>query len=184
MRERAPSIRTCAGTRQSYPSGELLRWFLAPDGTAWPDVNGKAGGRGAWTCVTKDAIEGASERGGFARAFRTKVPVMPASEACSRVLKLGTKWWYNRLGLANRASALAVGQASVREAFRESRAPLVLLADDAGAAALSKYGQQAQRKSSNVVRWRHGAALGGSLGREFVSVVAVAPSAFDSDLWR
>lgn len=178
------SERTCCGTRATHPEGELLRWFLGPDSTPWPDVSRRAGGRGAWTLPTSAAVESAATRGGFARAFQCKVARVAPELLVERAAERVTKWWYNRMGLANRAGALAVGQASAREAFRDGRAALLIMAQDAGSAAQQKFGAQAERKRVPLVVARSGASVGASLGREFVSVTAVCPSAFAVDLER
>ncbi len=178
------SERTCCGTRATHPETELLRWFEGPDGTVWPDVCRCVGGRGAWTLPTVEAITQAAERGGFARAFKNQVPRTGPEMLLSRAVERMTKWWYNRMGLANRAGALAVGQASAREAFRDGRAALLILAHDAGSAAQQKYGTQAERKRVPLVIAHSGESVGASLGREFVSVTAVRPSPFAKDLER
>lgn len=183
-RRRDDSVRTCVGTRTTGTDATLLRWFLGPDETPWPDVSGRAGGRGAWTQPSVAAIEAALKRGGFARAFQTRVRGVGVEDLVSRVVSLGGKGWHNRLGLANRAGALAIGQASAREALREGRAALVVLADDAGEAGKQKFSRDAERKALPSVWVRHGAWPGAALGREFVSVVTVARSPFADDLLR
>lgn len=183
-RRRPQPERTCVGTRASGTSATLLRWFLGPDGTPWPDVSGRAGGRGAWTRPDREAVGAALRRGGFSRAFSTQVRGVNVEELSARVRALGEKGWHNRMGLANRSGALAIGQASAREALRDGRVALVVLADDAGEAAKQKFSRDAERKQLPTVWVREGAALGAALGREFVSVVTVASSPFADDLLR
>lgn len=179
-----PSSRTCCGTRTSHRDEELLRWFLGPDGTPWPDVSRRAGGRGAWTLPTREAISQAMVQGGFARAFRGSVARVEAEMLVERASERLIKWWYNRMGLANRAGALAVGQVSARESFRDGRAALLVLSSDAGSAAQQKYSLQAGRKQVPRIDVRSGATLGASLGRSFVSLAVVRKSAFAADLER
>ena len=131
-----------------------------------------------------DALGAALRRGGFSRAFSTQVRGVNVEELSARVRALGEKGWHNRMGLANRSGALAIGQASAREALRDGRVALVVLAEDAGEAAKQKFSRDAERKQLPTVWVREGAALGAALGREFVSVVTVASSPFADDLLR
>jgi predicted RNA-binding protein YlxR (DUF448 family) len=184
MSRRPSSERTCCGTRTSHRDEDLLRWFLGPDGTPWPDVARRAGGRGAWTLPTRAAIHQAVSHGGFARTFRSGVGRADADLLVERASERLIKWWYNRMGLANRAGALAVGQVSARESFRDGRAALLVLSSDAGSAAQQKYSLQAGRKQVPRIDVRSGATLGASLGRSFVSLAVVRKSAFAADLER
>ncbi len=181
------SERTCVASRETQPREGLLRWFVGADGTPWPDWTGRAArdtGRGAWTAPTPAAIEEAVRAGAFARAFRTKLAPHTAEELVSRAVSLGTKGWYNRLGLANRARALAIGQVAAKEAFREGRNGLLIMADDAGDATQAKFRANASRKRLPVVVVRSGSRVGESLGKSFVSIVVVQSSVFAEDLKR
>ena len=132
-----------------------------------------------YTERTSGSIRQAAKTGGFARGFQAAVKGEPET-LVMRAQESGTKAWFSRLGLANRAGVLSVGEAASREGSR-SAGWLLLLADDAGKSTSQKYEAQAIRKGATVVR-ASGYALGRALGREYVSVVTVQASPFKFDL--
>ena len=161
----------------------MLRWFVGPDDTPWPDWTGRARvpGRSVYTERTAESVRQAAETGSFSRGFRAGVRA-DAEVLCDRVRTAGVEAWFSRLGLANRAGVLSVGDAACREGTRQSEW-LLLLASDAGASTARKYEAQASRKGATIVR-ANGAALGRALGREYVGVVVVQASPFKNDLQR
>ena len=177
----SPQTRTNVASRKREPQEDLLRWFVGPDETPWPDWTGKARvpGRSAYTERTIGSIREAAKTGGFARGFRTNISA-DAETLVLRAQEAGVRAWFSRLGLANRAGVLAVGDAASREGSRTA-GWLLILADDAGKSTAQKYEAQATRKGATVVR-ASGHALGRALGREYVSVVTVQASPFKIDL--
>lgn len=188
MARREPtSMRTCAGTRRREARDGLVRWMLGPDGTPWPDWTGRSArlnGRGAWTLADAKAVSRAMERGGFARAFRGRVGRVDSVQLVERLAVAGRKAFFERLALGNRAGAVAIGQNAVRERFAMSDGGVLLVADDAGSSARSRYVTNARRKSVPTIRVSSGAVLGAPLGREFVSVALVDDGPFAEDLRR
>lgn len=181
------STRTCVGTRSENPREALLGWFVGPDGTPWPDWTGRGGrhvGRGAWTLPSEAAIRQAAKRNGFAGAFRAELAPYSADILLDRVRASGRKVFLERIGLANRAGALAVGQASALERMASGKVVLLLLAQDGGASGQNKFEYTARVRGIETLVVESGATLGAALGREFVSVVAVERSAFSRDLVR
>ena len=70
-RKRAPGTqRFCAVTGAVRPVEELMRFVIAPDGTAVPDLKRRLPGRGIWITATRQALrvvrDGAGRRGGDA----------------------------------------------------------------------------------------------------------------------
>ena len=159
----------------------MLRWFVGPDNTPWPDWTGRARvpGRSVYTERGSESVREAASTGGFARGFRAGIRA-EADELCARACRAGTEAWFARLGLANRAGVLGVGDAASREGTRKD-GWLLLLADDAGLSTIRKYEAQAGRKGAAIVR-APGSKLGGALGREYVGVVVVQASPFKNDL--
>lgn len=179
-------LRTDVGSRRKMANDGLVRWFLGPDGTPWPDWTGRSErlGRGAWVEPTGEAVEAALRRGGFARAFRTAPGSVTPEVLLDRLVSSGTKVFLNRLGLANRAGVVAVGQTAVRAEGSRARGGLALLALDGGDAGQQRFGSWARAVGLSVARFRSGHVLGAALGREFVSVVVVQASPFAEDLTR
>jgi len=178
--------RTDAGAREVRDRDELVRWFVGPDGTPWPDWTGRSkrlGGRSAWTRPTVAAVRAAVRQGGFQRAFRGQVGRMDVDTLVARMVEQGRRAFFDRLGLACRAGELGIGQAAATEALAK-RPGLVILAADAGPSGSRKFTQQARRKGVPMLTAAQGEDLGAALGREFVSVVVVARSVFSDDLGR
>lgn len=137
-------------------------------------------GRSAHTRRDAEGVRDAASRNGFARAFKRGVKSPGADALVARALEAGQRAWSERLGLARRAGSVAVGQAAASEAMRGD-GWVLLLAEDAGDAAVRKFSENARRKQCRVVR-APGAFLGEALGREFVSVAVVARSPFSDAL--
>jgi ribosomal protein L7Ae-like RNA K-turn-binding protein len=108
---------------------------------------------------------------------------MDVDTLVTRMTQQGRRAFYDRLGLACRANALGIGHVSAAELLT-NRPALVILAADSGAAGQRKFAQQAARKNVPILTVETGADTGRALGREFVSVVVVARSAFADDLCR
>lgn len=179
-------LRTCVGCRGTAERAVLLRWFAGLDGVPVPDWSGRGArlsGRAAWTHCSASCIRLAVERGGFRRAFG-KVPRLVSADLIGSARELGEQVWFRRLGLANRARALGVGQEAARDGMSRvsSGEGLLVLAADAGGSGLSRFRVNAQRKGVAVVSVPTGARLGAGLGRDFVSAVYVEPGAFASTL--
>lgn len=65
-------LRTCVGCRRVVPQNELQRFVLV-EGVLTPDPGRTAAGRGAWLHPDPGCWDLACRRGGFSRAFRTRV---------------------------------------------------------------------------------------------------------------
>jgi len=174
----------CAGTRSRERRETLVRWFIGSDGTPWPDWTGRSArvGRGAHTEPTVEAVQQALVRGGFRRAFAREIGEVTVDTLVERMVVLGRKAFFNRIGLANRAAVLAVGQTACRERFVRGIPALLLVAADVGSAARTKFTVNARRRAVPIATVASGNELGLALGREFVGVVLVEASVFADDL--
>jgi len=68
----------CLGCGRRAPQHELLRFTAVPlDGAlvVVRDHDGRMGGRGLYTCASRDCVQQAIERRGFARGARGRVTV-------------------------------------------------------------------------------------------------------------
>jgi len=70
--------RMCVVTRQVRPVDELIRFVVAPDGAAVPDLKRKLPGRGLWVTATHGAVADAAKRGLFSRGFKKNVKAAPS----------------------------------------------------------------------------------------------------------
>lgn len=177
--------RTCVAERAPCARDAAIRWFAGPDGSAWPDWTGRArvGGRGAWTCADPACVAAIADGRALSRAVRAPVRAVPPSELVARAAAAGERVFLERLGLATRAGAAAVGEASSREAMRGA-GWLLLVADDAGESGVARAEANAIRKGRPVARVASGGRLGAATGRDFVSVIVIQASRFETDITR
>ncbi|CCE06948.1 conserved hypothetical protein [Bradyrhizobium sp. STM 3843] len=84
--EKSATMRTCAVSREVRPTGELIRFVVAPSGEVIPDIKRRLPGRGLWVSATRQAVAEAVRRHHFSRGFKRDVRVSPAlSQRPSRV---------------------------------------------------------------------------------------------------
>ena len=66
-------MRMCVGCREMKPKKELLRIVKSPEGEIHFDRVGKAPGRGAYICRSKDCLDKAVRQRQLERALETKI---------------------------------------------------------------------------------------------------------------
>ena len=67
-------LRQCLGCREMKPKKELVRVVKSPEGVISIDLRGKAPGRGAYVCPSKECLRRAIKSGALARGFETTIP--------------------------------------------------------------------------------------------------------------
>ena len=67
------SLRRCVVTKEQLPKTELLRIVKNKDGLVFPDVTGKANGRGAYIKKDLNVLKTAKEKKILERALETKI---------------------------------------------------------------------------------------------------------------
>ena len=87
---------------------------------------------------------------------------------------------YGLLGLARRAGGAVPGTEAVREAVREGRARLVLLAEDASPSQREKVERTLAGRPAPRVSFGDRSGLGAALGKRPVSAVAVTQASLAS----
>jgi uncharacterized protein len=131
-RKRAPGTqRFCAVTGVVGPVEELMRFVIAPDGTAVPDLKRRLPGRGIWITATRQALRVAMARKTFARGFKREVHV--ASDLVETTERLIERAALDALAMCHKAGRVAIGFANVETAL--ARAPIVAVLHAAEAAA-------------------------------------------------
>ncbi len=66
-------MRTCIGCREQKPKKELIRVVKNKEEEIFIDLSGKANGRGAYLCKSKDCLEKAIKSKALNRAFSTEI---------------------------------------------------------------------------------------------------------------
>lgn len=74
MRVKKVPLRKCLGCNEMKPKKELLRVVRNSQGIISIDTTGKAQGKGAYICDSKQCFEKAKETKAFNRAFKSDVP--------------------------------------------------------------------------------------------------------------
>ena len=67
-------MRQCVGCREMKPKKELVRVVKSPEGVISIDLKGKAPGRGAYVCHSKECLRKAIKSNALARGFETTIP--------------------------------------------------------------------------------------------------------------
>lgn len=167
----------CVGTRTIAGQEQLIRWFVGPDETHWPDWTGQTRGRfgrGVYTLRASRAVELAATRRQLIGGAALLLP---------RVRQAAEKALWDRLSLACRANAMAIGQVAVREALSKgSKNGVLVYASDAGKAGIEREYDRALARGAMAVEVPSGTRLAQALGREFVSSIWLEDSAFARDL--
>jgi hypothetical protein len=142
--------------RRDLVSGEvmdehrLIRFVIAPDGRAIPDLGRKLPGRGLWVEASKAAIDQAVQRGAFSRGAKRKVKA--EAGLSDEVETLLTARLLAGLGLARRGGYLVTGFDKVEAAIRSGRLALWIEACDGAADGRRKLDHAAHAAEKNLGR--------------------------------
>lgn len=68
------SLRQCVGCGEMKDKRALIRVVRSAEGSFSLDATGKASGRGAYVCRTKECLETAFKKKGLERSFKAPVP--------------------------------------------------------------------------------------------------------------
>ena len=107
--------RFCVATREVRPIENLIRFVVAPDGQAVPDLKRKLPGRGVWVTATQEALDAAIKGRAFARGFKRDVQV--SIDLVGRTERLLEKTALDALAVANKAGLVAIGFAKAESAL-------------------------------------------------------------------
>ena len=73
LKQRKIPMRMCVGCREMFPKKELMRVVKSPEGAISFDRVGKAPGRGAYVCKSKECFERAVKQRQLERALETHI---------------------------------------------------------------------------------------------------------------
>lgn len=162
--------RTCVGCRAAAEAGELVRLVLGPDGTVVADPRGGSIGRGAWVHPTAECLLRAVPKG-VAHTLKANVKTT-ADELVAQLRAAGLRRVLGLVGAAFRARKAAAGSTAATETLERGLGRLVVVAEDARAAAeLPAVVAAAKRGDSLVVGTK--AEVGAALGRADIGVVVI-----------
>jgi uncharacterized protein len=131
-RKAAPGTeRFCVATHAVKPVDEMIRFVVAPDGVAVPDLKRRLPGRGLWITATRQALETAIQRKAFARAFKRDVRVSPDLVAVTE--RLFEQAALDALAICHKAGKVAIGFAKTELALTRERVAALINAAEAAA---------------------------------------------------
>lgn len=165
----AGPVRRCivTGTRKS--PAEMLRFVVSPTGEVVPDIEATLPGRGIWLSASRDVVNTAVTKRGFAKAARARVTT--PEDLADRVEALLLRRCLELLGMARRAGQALAGYDKVRAELQGRRGALLLEARDGAAGGRGKV--RALAPSLPVVEMFDSTELGPALGREAAVHVVV-----------
>jgi predicted RNA-binding protein YlxR (DUF448 family) len=158
------------GCHASAEATALVRLVLGPDGTVVADPRGGSVGRGAWVHPTAECLQRAVPRG-VAHTLRTSVKTT-AEELATQLRAAGKRRALALLSAAARAKKTAAGATAAGEALERGLGHLVVIAEDARAAAeLGPVVSASERGETLTLGTK--AELGTALGRADTGVVVI-----------
>lgn len=172
--EETGPTRRCAATGVVQAKDRMIRFVVAPDGTATPDIAERLPGRGVWVTADATALALAAKKNAFARSAKQAVTV-PANLS-GQVRDLLVRQLVDLLGLARRAGELTAGRDKVEEALVRSISSVAVLLEASDGSETERARLRAKAPGATVVASLDGASLARALGREGVVVHAVVRS--------
>lgn len=86
MAEKSIPIRTCVCCRQEFAKKQLLRVVKNKDGKIFIDLSGKADGRGAYICKSKDCADKLLKKKVLNKVFACEIPESVYNELAEGIL--------------------------------------------------------------------------------------------------
>ena len=170
--------RSCLACREVKNKGSLLRFVLAPDRTVVPDLQQKLPGRGVYTCMKRSCLDRAAQKKQFSRGFKGEVSGAEAEALITQVTDKFEERIASYLSLANKGGKIASGSDQVMDKLKKGGAGILFLATDISADIGEKFRAVAKLKGVHCMTLFSKDRLGGLIGKELRSVLAVLDSGF------
>ena len=170
--------RSCLACREVKDKGTLLRFVLAPDRTLVPDLQQKLPGRGVYTCMKGSCLKLAAKKKQFSRGFQGEVLGAEGESLARQVSDKLEERIASYLSLANKGGKIASGSDQVLDKLKKGGVGLLFIATDISIDIGEKFRAVAKLKGVPCVTLFSKERLGGLLGKELRSVLAVLDSGF------
>ena len=174
--------RSCLACREIRDKASLLRFVLAPDRTVVPDLQQKLPGRGVYTCMKGSCLSRAAQKKQFSRGFKGEVLGAEAETLTSQVTEKLEERIASYLSLANKGGKIVSGSDQVMEKLKKGGTGILFLATDISADIGEKFRGVAKLKGVRCMTMFTKERLGGLIGKELRSVLAVMDSGFVASL--
>jgi len=179
---KADPLRSCLGCREVKPKDELLRFVLDPEGVLYPDISRKLPGRGAYTCFCRTCLENALKKKQFNRSFKGEVKLLPAAELLALIVSILEEKISSLIALANKAGKAVSGSDKVMDTLRKGEAAILIVAADTSNESKAKFFAAAERFGIETFMFSMKDRLGGPLGKETRTAIAVQKGSFAGTL--
>jgi predicted RNA-binding protein YlxR (DUF448 family) len=170
--------RSCLACREVKDKGSLLRFVLAPDRTVVPDLQQKLPGRGVYTCMNASCLGLAAKKKQFSRGFKGEVLGAEAETLMQQVTDKLEERIASYISLANKGGKIVSGSDQVLEKLKKGGAGILFVATDISVDIGEKFRAVAKLKEVRCVAMFTKERLGGLIGKELRSVLAVLDSGF------
>jgi hypothetical protein len=135
--DKSATMRMCAVSRKVRPTGELIRFVVAPTGEVTADLKRKLPGRGLWVSASRQAVAEAVRRHQFERGFKRDVRVVPTLAGDTEALL--ERFVVEALAMATKAGQVVSGFAKVADTLeREGPIKALIHASDGAADGIRK----------------------------------------------
>lgn len=162
IREDGPE-RKCIATGDVQPKFGLIRFVLGPEDIVVPDLAGKLPGRGVYVSADKAALDKASQKGLFSRAF--KKPVKVPDDLTTMVEGMLLRRVIDLISLARKSGDAVTGYEKVKDSLQKEDARVLIQADDGSERGKSKLSTP---YGGNYIGWLTADELGMAFGRQSV----------------
>ncbi len=170
--------RSCVACRRKGGQQEFLRYVVGPDGRIVVDYRHRLPGRGAYTCIDRACISRALMQGGFARAFRSQLPVVEPETFFVDVANAISHRAQGLLGIARKAGNVVSGTSQLLSAFGRGEIRFLLVAEDAAEGSADKMIRLAEQGSIGWARFADQEKLGRLAGRENRNCIGIKDEQF------
>jgi uncharacterized protein len=170
--------RSCISCRNTRDKRDLLRFVLAPDRTLVPDLLSKLPGRGAYTCINRECLRSAAQKGQFARAFKGEVRFDGADQLIDLLVARVEERIGSYLALANKAGKVVSGSDLVMESIKKRTTGFVFIAVDISKDIGAKVMEMADRFEVPHTAVLDKDRLGAFIGKGLRSVVSIEQGGF------
>jgi hypothetical protein len=170
--------RSCISCRTTRDKKELLRFVLAPDRTLVPDLLSKLPGRGAYTCLNRECMRSAAQKGQFARTFKGEVKFEGSEQLIKQVVERLEERIGSYLALANKAGKVVSGSDQVLESIKKRKTGFVFIAIDISTDIGAKVREMADRFAVPHIAIFDKDRLGAYIGKGLRSAVSIEHGGF------
>jgi len=174
--------RSCISCRTTRDKKDLLRFVLAPDLTLVPDLLSKLPGRGAYTCLNRDCLRSAAQKGQFARAFKGEVKFEGYAPLIDQIVVRVQERIGSYLALANKAGKVVSGSDMVMESIKKRKSGFLFVAVDISTDIGAKVLEMANRFDVPHIAIFNKDRLGAFIGKGLRSVVSIEHGGFEDKI--